>query len=227
MTTTHQRSPTRRHAHDAHGDGDHESVHDHGHHRHHRSGGHADEDLLEVEDAFARIIAHFAPLDAVELPISECLGLALAEAVLSPLNLPPLDNSAMDGYAVRHSDIAGADAAPPSLAVIAAVAAGQVPDRSVAPGAAIRIMTGAPVPDGADTVIPFEETDELERRAAGMPLDQIVIRKALPRGSNVRPPARMCAPAWKCCRPALRFAPPRPACWPPWAWAPPASSAAP
>ena len=187
MTTTHQGSPTRRHAHDAHGDGDHESVHDHGHHRHHRPGGHADEDLLEVEDAFARIIAHFAPLDAVELPISECLGLGLAEAVLSPLNLPPLDNSAMDGYAVRHNDIAGADAAPPSLEVIAAVAAGQVPDRSVAPGAAIRIMTGAPVPDGADTVIPFEETDELERRAAGTPLDQIVIRKALPRGSNVRP----------------------------------------
>ena len=123
----------------------------------------------------------------MSLPVSQALGLTLADAVASPLDLPPLANSAMDGYAVRHSDIAAADAAPPTLSVTAAVAAGQVPDRPVAPGCAIRIMTGAPVPDGADTVIPFEETDETERRRAGQPLDAIVIRKALPLGSNVRP----------------------------------------
>ena len=123
----------------------------------------------------------------MSLPVSQALGLTLADAVASPLDLPPLANSAMDGYAVRHDDIAGADATPPTLSVTAAVAAGQVPDRPVAPGCAIRIMTGAPVPDGADTVIPFEETDETERRAAGQPLDAIVIRKALPLGSNVRP----------------------------------------
>ena len=75
----------------------------------------------------------------------------------------------------------------PTLAVISAVAAGQVSDRAVTAGAAIRIMTGAPVPAGADTVVPFEETDELARRRNGQPLDEIVIRKALPRGSNVRP----------------------------------------
>ncbi len=185
--TTHQHA-RHLHAHDAHGDGDHESIHGHdaGHgHRHH--GGHAHEDMLEVEDAFARIIAHFAPLDAVELPALECLGLALAEDISSPLNLPPLANSAMDGYAVQYGDIAAADAAPPTLAVISAVAAGQVSDRAVTDGAAIRIMTGAPVPAGADTVVPFEETDELDRRRNGQPLDEITIRKALPRGSNVRP----------------------------------------
>ena len=184
MTTHRQHQRPHRHAHDAHGDGDHESIHHHGDHGGH---GHASEDLLEVEDAFARIIAHFAPLDAVSLPVSQALGLTLADAVASPLDLPPLANSAMDGYAVRHGDIAGADAAPPTLSVTAAVAAGQVPDRAVAPGCAIRIMTGAPVPAGADTVIPFEETDETERRRAGQPLDAIVIRKALPLGSNVRP----------------------------------------
>lgn len=194
--TTHQRS-RHLHAHDAHGDGDHESIHDHGsghapargHHGRHRGhdNGHGHEDMLEVEQAFQRIIAHFAPLDAVALPLLECLGLALAGDLSSPLDLPPLANSAMDGYAVIHADIAVADAAPPTLAVISAVAAGQISDRAVTAGSAIRIMTGAPVPDGADTVVPFEETDELDRRRKGQPLDEIVIHKALPLGSNVRP----------------------------------------
>ena len=188
--TTHQRS---RHlqTHDAHGDGDHESIHDHGgHHGHHggrHDGSHGHEDMLEVEEAFARILAHFAPLDSVELPVLECLGLALAEDITSPLDLPPLANSAMDGYAVLHADIAGAGDAPPTLSVISAVAAGQVSEDTVSPGKAIRIMTGAPVPNGADTVVPFEETDELDRRGRGETLDEIVIRKALPLGSNVRP----------------------------------------
>ena len=189
--TTHQRTHTL-HAHDAHGDGDHESIHDHGpahHGRHHRGhhDGHGHEDMLEVEDALARILAHFAPLDAVELPALECLGLALAEDITSPLNLPPMANSAMDGYAVLHADIGAADDAAPTLSVTSAVAAGQVSSDTVTPGNAIRIMTGAPVPNGADTVVPFEETDELERRGRGETLDAIAIRKALPLGSNVRP----------------------------------------
>ena len=199
--STHQH-PRHLHVHDAHGDGDHESIHDHGHRAHgdhghgghhrghsnsHGGDGHGHEDMLEVEQAFERIIAHFSPLDAVELPALECLGLALAEDVSSPLNLPPLANSAMDGYAVLHDDIAGANEAAPKLSVISAVAAGQVSDQTVTRGTAIRIMTGAPVPDGADTVVPFEETDELDRRRAGTPLDEIEIRKALPLGSNVRP----------------------------------------
>ena len=191
--TTHARTL---HAHDAHGDGDHESIHDHGgHHSHghrghhggHHNDSHGHEDMLEVEEAFERIIHHFAPLDAVALPILECLGLALAEDITSPLDLPPLANSAMDGYAVLHADIAGAGDAPPTLSVTSAVAAGQVSTDTVTPGNAIRIMTGAPVPDGADTVVPFEETDELERRGRGESLDEIAIHKALPLGSNVRP----------------------------------------
>ena len=153
--------------------------------RHHGSHGH--EDMLEVEEAFERIMAHFAPLDSVELPVLECLGMVLAEDITSPLNLPPLANSAMDGYAVLHSDIVGAGDSPPKLSVTSAVAAGQVSQDTVSKGRAIRIMTGAPVPNGADTVVPFEETDELDRRGRGEPLDEIVIRKELPLGSNVRP----------------------------------------
>ena len=190
--TTHRES-RHLHAHDAHGDGDHESIHDHGTHHgrghdgghHHASHGH--EDMLEVEDAYSRIIAHFAPLDTVELPVLECLGLTLAEDISSPLDLPPLANSAMDGYAVLHADISGAAENPPTLSVISAVAAGQVSTDTVAKGKTIRIMTGAPVPNGADTVVPFEETDELERRGRGASLDEIAIYKALPLGSNVRP----------------------------------------
>lgn len=194
--TTHEHT-SRLHAHDAHGDGDHESIHDHagGHdeQRHHGSqhrghdGGHGHEDMLEVEQAFERIMSHFEPLDAVDLPVLETLGMALAEDITSPLDLPPLANSAMDGYAVLHADIAGSGETPPTLSVISAVAAGQVSADTVSRGTAIRIMTGAPVPNGADTVVPFEETDEIDRRRAGNPLDEIVIRKALPLGSNVRP----------------------------------------
>ena len=191
MTTPTHQHTRHLHAHDAHGDGDHESIHDHGHGHHgrHHGGhnGHGHEDMLEVEQAFQRIIGHFAPLDTVELPVLECLGLTLAEDINSPLDLPPLANSAMDGYAVLHADIAHANGAPPTLSVISAVAAGQVSDQTVTAGNAIRIMTGAPVPAGADTVVPFEETDELDRRRDGQALDEIVIRKALPLGSNVRP----------------------------------------
>ena len=188
--TTHQHSRTV-HAHDAHGDGDHESIHDHGGHHGHHGGRHREshghEDMLEVEEAFDRIIGHFAPLDAVELPVLECLGMVLAEDVTSPLDLPPMANSAMDGYAVLHSDISAAAQNTPTLSVISVVAAAQVSPDTVSEGTAIRIMTGAPIPNGADTVVPFEETDELERRGRGETLDRIAIHKALPLGSNVRP----------------------------------------
>ncbi len=149
---------------------------------------HVGEDLLSVEDAFARIMACFSVLGAEEQPITQCLGQVLAQDVHSPLDLPPLANSGMDGYAVRQGDIRGATAEHPcTLNVIGVVAAGQVSRQTVAPGTAIRIMTGAPIPAGADTVVPFEETDEVQRRTLGQPLDRIGIQAALPLGSNLRP----------------------------------------
>lgn len=158
-----------------------ENPHSHGH-------GHVDEDMLSVEEAYQRIMASFRTLEAEEKPLLECIGQVLAEDIHSPLALPPLANSGMDGYALRQADIAGASKETPSnLAVIGIVAAGQMPDKEVQAGTAIRIMTGAPVPGGADTVVPFEETDEVERKRDGKPLDQVAIFADMPLGCNVRP----------------------------------------
>ena len=157
-------------------------------HAHEHAHRHVDEDMLGVEEAFERIMASFSSLEPVEKPLLDTLGQVLAEEVLSPLDLPPLANSAMDGYAVRHRDIEGASPdTPKSLDVIGIVAAGQVSTQTVAPGTTIRIMTGAPIPDGADTVVPFEETDEVARRRAGHSSDHIAILSSLPLGGNVRP----------------------------------------
>ena len=165
--------------------------HNHGHnHEAPHSHGHASafEDMLSVEQAFDKVIASFQSLEYEEKPLLDCIGQVLAEDIRSPLALPPLANSGMDGYAVIQADVVGASPAKPSnLSVIGIVAAGHMPDKTVVPGTAIRIMTGAPVPNGADTVIPFEETDEVERRREGKPLDRVQIFADMPFGCNVRP----------------------------------------
>ncbi len=145
-------------------------------------------DMLSVEEARERILSYFSVLPAEERPLLEALGMTLAEDVYATFDVPPLANSAMDGYAVRSNDVAGAsDALPVTLPVISAVAAGQLPDRPVGPGTAVRIMTGAPVPEGADAVVPFEDTDEQERRRRGDSLKSISVRVPAAPGSNVRP----------------------------------------
>ena len=157
------------------------SMHHHGH-------SHIHEDMLSVEEALTQIISCFTTLGPETKPILECLGQILAEDVTSPLDLPPLSNSGMDGYAVIWDDIAHATHQNPTqLDVIGIVPAGQVSNQTVTSGSAIRIMTGAPVPAGADTVIPFEETDEVQRRDKGYGLDDIHINTSLPKGSNIRP----------------------------------------
>ena len=156
---------------------------------HQRHGhGHRHADMLSVEDAYERIMANFSPLEPEENDLLHSLGQVLAEDVASPFGLPPLDNSAMDGYAVRHQDIVGAGPdSPMLLRVTGQVAAGQLPATDVVQGTAVRIMTGAPVPHGADTIVPFEETDETERKGRGLGLDEIGIREELSQGSHVRP----------------------------------------
>ena len=170
--------------HHGHNQGHHEEAAHGIHHGH----SHAGEDMLSVEEAYERVMASFAPLEPVEAPLLECLGQTLAEDITSPLALPPLANSGMDGYALRSGDIAGATAdSPRRLPVVGIVAAGQMPERAVESGTAMRIMTGAPVPDGADTVVPFEETDEVQRKREGRPLDEVAIFTEMPAGANVRP----------------------------------------
>ena len=147
--------------------------------------------MLSVEEAQARILGMFRTLESERKPLLDALGQVLAEDVVSTLDIPPLTNSAMDGYAVCYEAIAGATYdSPRDLRVIGHLAAGQLPEQEVSGVNAVRIMTGAPIPSGADTVVPFEETDEYERKGLGMgPLDitEIMVRTDVPRGSNLRP----------------------------------------
>jgi molybdopterin molybdotransferase len=112
--------------------------------------------MKSVDAHLAEILATVRPLAPLELDLERALGTTLAEEVSSPVPLPPFDNSAMDGYAVRAQDVADA---PVTLPVIDDVAAGSSELRAVGPGHAVRIMTGAPLPAGADAVVPVEWTD--------------------------------------------------------------------
>src|SRR5919201_532938 len=112
--------------------------------------------LLSADEALERILAGLPEPPRVDVPILDALGLVLAEDVIADRDVPPFRNSAMDGYAVRGGDVA---TAPVRLRVVGHVAAGAFPDRAVGPGEAMRIMTGAPLPDGADTVVRVEDTD--------------------------------------------------------------------
>jgi len=117
--------------------------------------------MITVEEALERILSYVHVLEPEEKPLLDALGQVLAEDVSAAFDIPPLDNSAMDGYAVRARDTDGAAGdAPVSLRVTGEVAAGYVFEGEVTAGTAVRIMTGAPIPAGADAVVPFEETDE-------------------------------------------------------------------
>jgi molybdopterin molybdotransferase len=112
-------------------------------------------------DEHARVVADLlTPTPVIRLPLVQCAGLALAEPVTAPLPLPPFDNSGMDGYAVRCADIAGASAdTPVDLPVTEDIPAGRTDSPALKPQTAHRIMTGAPIPPGADAVVPVELTD--------------------------------------------------------------------
>jgi len=140
--------------------------------------------VISVDQALGKVLEHVDILDSEESPILSCLGQVLAEDVFSAINIPPLDNSAMDGYAVRAADTRGASPKSPRiLRVIDTVGAGAVSRSEVAPGTAVRIMTGAPIPDGADGVVRFEDTDETERQ--GVPAEIGVLIEVAP-GAEIR-----------------------------------------
>jgi molybdopterin molybdotransferase len=131
--------------------------------------------LMSADDALARILAGVPTLPAVDSPLLDALGLVLVDDIAADRDVPPFRNSAMDGYAVRGDDVASA---PVELRVVGEVAAGGFPDRAVGPGEAMRIMTGAPMPDGADTVVRVEDTDNAS--------DVVTIAAATPRGTAIR-----------------------------------------
>ncbi len=134
---------------------------------------------ISVDQALEHILRCISPLDSETVPITEALDRVLIEDVISPIDIPPFVNAAMDGYAVRAEDVAGASrAAPAMLRVIGEVAAGSIPQGEVVAGTTMRIMTGAPMPRGSDAVVPFEDTDQ--GRA------QVRIYAAVQSGDNVR-----------------------------------------
>ena len=128
--------------------------------------------MLTVAEASERILAEIRPLGVESIPLRQALGRVCAEDIAATVTMPPWSNSLMDGYAVRSADITPVMSGEPvKLRVVATVEAGQFAPRRLKRGEAMRIMTGAPVPDGADSVIRKEHTDggsaKVEIREAG------------------------------------------------------------
>ena len=143
--------------------------------------------LLSVDQARERILSHFQPVIPEMLPLAGCSKRVLAADIVAPNDLPPFDNSSMDGFAVRAGDVAeAATDSPRSLRVVADIPAGSHPTISLAAGEAARIMTGAPVPQGADAVVPVEDTN-FNDRAAGTPVpENVQVLKPAKPGWNIR-----------------------------------------
>jgi molybdenum cofactor synthesis domain-containing protein len=135
--------------------------------------------LVPLDDARSHVLAHVpGALPAEAVLIAEAVGRVAAEPVTAPEPVPPFDNSAMDGYAVRAADVAGA---PVELRSVGQTLAGEAPAARLGEGEAVRIMTGAVVPPGADAVVPIEVVEVLDDGA------RVRIADAVPAGQHVRP----------------------------------------
>lgn len=138
--------------------------------------------MLSVEEALTRILAEITPLNTVQVLLPEAQGLVLAQDIIAREDMPPFANSAMDGFALLSKDSRPQDGNPPRLRITGGVAAGYVADHAVEEGTTMRIMTGAPVPAGADSVIEVELTrvDEAES-------PWVEILQEVAPGNNIRP----------------------------------------
>ncbi|MEP7357666.1 MAG: gephyrin-like molybdotransferase Glp [Anaerolineales bacterium] len=144
--------------------------------------------MLSVAEARDRILEYFSPVEIEDVPVGEAAGRVLARDMRAPHDLPPFANSSMDGFAVRAAEVAAASqAGPVTLRVSGDIPAGGGMPPALALGTAARIMTGAPVPAGADAVVPVEDTDE-DRERAGRPVPaQVAICRRAEAGANLRP----------------------------------------
>ena len=135
--------------------------------------------MISVEAALEKILSHILPLGFEKVSLLEAQGRVIAEDIYASRDIPPLDNSAMDGYAVRSEDIQQASSGHSvRLEIIEDLPAGSVSRKTVGKGEAIRIMTGAPIPRGADTVVQVEDTAKEDRYTQ--------IFRAVPSGENIR-----------------------------------------
>src|SRR2546426_9831834 len=132
--------------------------------------------MLTVEEALQQILARAPVLESESVDVTRVLGRILAEPIVSGREIPPWANSSMDGYAVRASDTRGG---PAQLRVVGRIAAGALPSRAVGAGEAVRIFTGAPLPDGADAIVPQEDVDARD--------GVIALRGTVAPGAFVRP----------------------------------------
>ncbi len=143
--------------------------------------------LLSVNEARERILSHFQSVTTESLPLTECLHRVLGRGISASDDLPPFDNSAMDGFAIRAADVADTNpASPRTLRVVADIPAGSFPTIFLAPGDAARIMTGAQMPAGADAVVPVENTNFHDRAAGAPQPKEVEIRNSIIAGENVR-----------------------------------------
>lgn len=135
--------------------------------------------MRSVEEHQRIVLGDAQPLPAQSVPLLDADGLVLAESVTASWPLPSFDNSSMDGYAVRVADLAGAsEASAVRLPVRGDIAAGQEAAQRLEPGTAVRIMTGAPIPDGTEAVVPVEWTDGA--------IDEVAITRAPDPGAHIR-----------------------------------------
>jgi molybdopterin molybdotransferase len=138
--------------------------------------------MISVEEALARILTEITPLNVRQVPLPEASGLVLSQDIVAQEDIPPFANSAMDGFALLSQDSQPQHGQPPRLRITGAVAAGYVADHAVEKGTTMRIMTGAPVPPGADSVIQVELT-----RTEGSDSAWVEILATVPMGNNIRP----------------------------------------
>ncbi len=146
------------------------------------------EKLLSVEEALEKILAKFTEKTSKSIIIDKALDHILAKDILTKVELPPFDNSSMDGFAVLASDVENSsEEKPVELEVIEDIAAGYFPKKQIKKGQTSRIMTGAPLPPGADSVIPVEFTNYSDRYAQQLLMENILVYKPVKPGDYVRP----------------------------------------
>jgi molybdopterin molybdotransferase len=140
--------------------------------------------MLAVSEAQTIVLKHARPLPPIEVPLTlAALGLVLAEDVASDLDMPPFDKAMMDGYAVRSADLA---AGPATLTVVEEITAGRTPTKTLGPGQAARIMTGAPLPAGADAVVMIERCENLDDAHVRVPGPVAAGENVQPRGRELQ-----------------------------------------
>lgn len=146
-------------------------------------------DLLNVDQALEQVLAQITPLSAEQVNLAESLHRVLAQDIIADSHIPPFPNSSMDGFAVRAADVANASKdAPQPLTLTMDIPAGAVPQRRLEAGEAARIMTGAQMPDGADAVIPVENTDAQWTAESKIALSsQVNFYRSVQSGDYVRP----------------------------------------